>query len=71
MRYYLQGRLNGIRDKMKVAVINDMGANVFNFDGKADGIDAHDGSAFVNPFSSILENWSLQDCEVGTVKKPI
>lgn len=71
MRYYLQGRLNGIRDRMKVAVINDMGANVFNFDGKADGIDAHDGSAFVNPFSSILENWSLQDCEVGTVKKPI
>lgn len=71
MRYYLQGRLNGIRDRMKVAVINDMGANVFNFDGKADGIDAHDGSAFVNPFSSILENWSLQDCEVGAVKKPI
>lgn len=71
MRYYLQGRLNGIRDRMKVAVINDMGANVFNFDGKAGGIDAHDGSAFVNPFSSILENWSLQDCEVGTVKKPI
>lgn len=71
MRYYLQGRLNGIRDRMKVAVINDMGANVFNFDGKADGIDAHDGSAFVNPFSSILENLSLQDCEVGTVKKPI
>ena len=71
MRYYLQGRLNGIRDKMKVAVINDVSANVFNFDGKSDKIDAHDGSAFVNPFSSILENWSLQDCEVGTVKKPI
>ncbi len=71
MRYYLQGRLNGIRDKMKVAVINDLGADVFNFDGLSAGIDAHDGSALVNPFSSILENNSLQDCEVGTVKKPI
>ena len=71
MRYYLQGRLNGIRDKMKVAVINDLGADVFNFDGLSAEIDAHDGSAFVNPFSSILENNSLQDCEVGTVKKPI
>lgn len=71
MRYYLQGRLNGIRDRMKVAVINDINANVFNFDGKSDEIDAHDGSAVVNPFSSILENWSLQDCEVGTIKKPI
>ena len=71
MRYYLQDELNGIRDKMKVAVINDVEANVFNFDGQSSGIDAHDGSAFVNPFSSILENKSLQDCEVGTVKKPI
>ena len=71
MRYYLQGRLNGIRNKMKVAVINDLGADVFNFDGLSASIDAHDGSACVNPFSSILENNSLQDCEVGTVKKPI
>lgn len=71
MRYYLQDRLNGIRDKMKVAVINDLGADVFNFDGVTGNIDAHDGSAFINPFTSILENFSLQDCEVGTVKKPI
>ena len=71
MRYYLQGRLNGIGSKMKIAVIEDLGAKVFNFDGKSDKIDAHDGSALENPFTSILENWSLQDCEVGTVKKPI
>lgn len=71
MRYYLQGRLNGIGSKMKIAVIEDLGAKVFNFDGKSDKIDAHDGSALENPFISILENWSLQDCEVGTVKKPI
>lgn len=71
LRYYLQGTLNGIRDRMKIAVINDIGAKVFNFDGKSDSIDAHDGSAFVNPFSSILENLSLQDNEVGTIKKPI
>ena len=71
MRPYLPNRLNGIRRKMNIAIIDDVGAQVFNFEGKKDKIDAHDGSAFVNPFSSILENMSLQDSEVGTVKKPI
>lgn len=71
MRYYLQDQLDGIRSSMKVAVINDVRAEVFNFSGKSDKIDAHDGSALENPFTSILENKSLQDCEVGTVKKPI
>ena len=44
---------------MKVAVINDIPAEVFNFDGISGGIDAHDGAAFEDPFSSMLENLSL------------
>lgn len=71
IRHYSNNELNNIGKEMKVAVIEDIGANVFNFDGVTDKIDAHDGSAWVNPFWSILENYSLQDNEVGTVKKPI
>ena len=71
LRYYLQNTLNGITSTMKVAEINDIPAEVFNFDGISGGIDAHDGAAFEDPFSSMLENLSLQDNEVGTIKKPI
>lgn len=71
IRQYLLQRLNGIKGTMKVAVIEDVQAQVFNFDGKSDKTDAHDGAAFMNPFTSILENFSLQDSEVGTVKKPL
>lgn len=71
MRYYLQNTLYGIRDKMNVAIIDDLDASVFNFDGNIDKVDAHDGSALINPLTSLLENWSLQDSAVGTIKKPI
>ena len=71
MRPYTPNCINGIGRTVKVAVINDVSASVFNFDGKSDGIDAHDGSAMESPITSILENKSLQDSEVGTIKKPI
>lgn len=71
MRPYTPNCINGIGRTMKIAVINDVPAKVFNFDGKSDKIDAHDGSAMESPITSILENKSLQDNEVGTIKKPI
>lgn len=71
LRYYLQDTLNGITKNQNVAVVEDISAFVFNFDGIRSIIDAHDGSALEDPFTSRLENLSLQDNEVGTVKKPI
>lgn len=68
---YLQKCINGISSKMKIAVIKDTPAQIFNFSGKVDNEDAHDGSAFINPIASILENWSLQSSEVGPIKKPL
>lgn len=61
LQYEQQNTLNGIPARMKVAVINDTGASVFNFRGDNTGVDAHDGSAYINPFVSILENKALQD----------
>lgn len=71
LQYEQQNTLNGIPARMKVAVISDTGASVFNFRGDNTGVDAHDGSAYINPFVSILENKALQDQEVGVDKKPI
>lgn len=71
MRPYTPNCIDGLGRDVRVAVINDVSASVFNFDGKSDSIDAHDGAALESPITSILENKSLQDSEVGTVKKPI
>ena len=71
MRYYTQNSLRGIASTMRIAVMDDIQAPVFNFIGQDATIDSHDGAAFINPITSILENWSLQENEVGTVKKPI
>lgn len=72
MRYFLQDSLDGITDTMRCAVIEDVPAEVYQFSGKQDGaVDSHDGSAFIDPITSILENNSLQDSEVGTIKKTL
>ena len=71
LQYEQQNTLNGIPQKIKVAVIEDTQANIFNFRGDNTTEDAHDGSAYISPLISILENKALQDQEVGVDKKPI
>lgn len=80
MRHYLQDQIDGIPAQMEIAVIDDIKAFVQNFDGSgcydkgkygSSTIDAHDGFAYINPIMSILENNSLQDNEVGDMKKNI
>lgn len=82
MHPYLQNQINGVPPKMRIAVIDDVQAPVQNFDGSScydkktkkyatQYVDAHDGFAYINPIISILENYSLQDNEVGDMKKNI
>lgn len=71
IRPYIPKCINGMAPKMNIAVVKDVAAKIFNFDGLATAEDAHDGSAWINPIASLLENWSLQSSEVGTIKKPI
>lgn len=72
MRYFFQDSLDGIASTMNCAVIEDIKADIYQFSGKQDSpIDAHDGAAFIDPFTSILENYSLQDSAVGTIKKTL
>ena len=72
MRPYTQNSLRGIPSTFRVAVVMDTKAATFNVNGDSKtGNDAHDGAAFINAITSILENWSLQENEVGDIKKPI
>jgi hypothetical protein len=60
MRYFFQNSLDGIARTMRCAVIEDIKAPVYQFSGKQDKpVDSHDGAAFIDPFTSILENLSL------------
>lgn len=71
LHYMHNDLLNGVAKKVKVAIIKDMPAYVFNFKGDTDKIDSMDGSAFITAEQSILENLSLGSQEVGPDKKPI
>lgn len=72
MRYFLQGTLTGILPTLRCAIIQDVKASVFNFEGESnDGLDAHDGGAWLNPITAVFQNNSLQDSEVGDVIKPL
>jgi len=46
---------------MNVAVIEDLKAPIYNFRGDSATEDAHDGSALIDIFTSILENFALLD----------
>ena len=71
LHYMHNDLMNGVTKQIKVAVINDMPAQVFNFKGDTDKIDSMDGSALTTAEQSILENMSLGSQEVGPDKKPI
>lgn len=77
IRPFDQGTLKGIASTYNVAVVQDIAALTHDFLGNhgfedaSSSVDAHDGSAWVDPFTSILENYSLDDSEGGEVKKPL
>lgn len=71
LQYFQQGTLRGVPNKLKVAVIKDVKAPAFNYSGTEKNIDSSDGSGHSNSLITIIENFSLQDQRVGTVKKTI
>ena len=77
IRPFDQGSLKGIPSIYNCAVVEDLKALTHDFLGNkgfsdaGSDVDAHDGSAWIDPFTSILENYSLDDSEGGEVKKPL
>lgn len=70
LQHPLTGLINGVTNKVNVAVAYDMPAPVNNL-RESDEIDSQDGSAQMSPIQVILENNSLGDQRVGTNRKPI
>ena len=72
LQYLSLGVRQGVRKKVKVAVIEDEQSEAFNFRGEVNsGLDSRDGSADINMLETIAENQSLENQEVGFDRKPI
>ena len=71
LQYFQQNTLRGVPTALKIATIRDLKAPVFNFLGDSKAVDGSDGAGYSNSLITILENYSLQDQRVGTIKKTI
>ncbi len=71
LQYFQQNTLRGVPNTLKIATIRDLKAPVFNFTGDSTMQDVSDGGGYSNSLITILENYSLQDQRVGTIKKTI
>nr|DAE33177.1 MAG TPA: hypothetical protein [virus sp. ctrcb4]DAR12735.1 MAG TPA: hypothetical protein [Crassvirales sp.] len=47
-----QGLKNGVPERVKMAVMSDMGSNVSNISGMSSTVDSMDGSGYTSPFMS-------------------
>lgn len=68
---FAQGLKNGVAEKVKMAVIADIGSSVQNISGLEDSVDSMDGAGFTSPYFSRQQNVSLIDAKVGRNKKTI
>jgi len=60
MKYYLQGTLTGILPVLRGAIMQDVTASTFNFEGETkENLEAHDGEAKLNPITAVWQNNSL------------
>jgi len=64
--------LNGIRNTLNVAIIEDDKDGVFNYNGNnaPSGTKPFDGASFYNPTMNYLDNNSLGGDAMGVDKKP-
>lgn len=68
---YAQGLKDGVPNRVKMAVVPDIGSNVQNIVGMSSEVDSMDGSGYTSPFLSRWQNVSLIDAAVGANKKTI
>ena len=71
LQYFQQNTMTGVPSKLKISVFRDAQATVFNYSGNQKSIDGSDGSGYSNSLITIIENKSLQDQAVGSIKKTI
>ena len=68
---YCQGKIDGVTLEPKVAVIEDPKEKTWNISGDDHSQDIYDGSGFISPFWSIMENNSLPGHGIDGTKKTL
>lgn len=68
---FQQGRLDGVSNEVKVAVIEDPSEKVWNMQGDTHNQDIFDGSGFLSPFESMMEDNSVPGHGIKGTKKTL
>lgn len=68
---YQQGRINGVSQEAKVAVVEDPKELTWNLNGDTHQQDIYDGSGFISPFWSRMEDNSLPGHGIRGTKKTL
>lgn len=69
---FIKGKITGIPDTYKLAVIEDLKTPVFNVQGDDDGATQFDGGIFLNPMIARYEQNSLEEIEMSPIhRKPL
>lgn len=71
IQQYAQGKIDGVSQETKVAIINDPGEQTWNISGDTHGQDIYDGSGFESPFWSMMEDNSLPGHGIKGTKKTL
>lgn len=69
---FIKGKITGIPETYKLAVIEDLKTPVFNVQGDEDGATQFDGGIFLNPMIARYEQNSLEEIEMSPIhRKPL
>lgn len=68
---YQQGKLNGVSQEVKVAVIKDPSEKTWNLNGNEHNQDIFDGCGFLSPYYSMMEDNSLPGHGIHGTKKTL
>lgn len=71
MHPFLQGMKYGVADRIKVSILDDIKADVWNMFGITDKVDSSDGSGISNMYEAMMERTSLLDAAAGLDMKTI
>lgn len=69
---FIKGKITGIPERYKLAVIEDLSTPVFNIQGDSDGAKQFDGGIFLHPMIARYEQNSLEEIEMSPIhRKPL
>lgn len=69
---FIKGKITGIPNRYKLAVIEDLSTPVFNIQGDEEGAKQFDGGIFLHPMIARYEQNSLEEIEMSPIhRKPL